>query len=1087
MTTHEEALRARYEAYSSAGRAMREDLAALPPEAYDKAYSDALYEKHGVRAEEPPKAAPAPSEEPLGVAGVVARKTGRLGLAAAEGVANAVWELGRTTRAIADFGAEAFGGNVEDYGPMPDILQDKSWDESMAKGIGQFMAPYIGISRYLGGLKAFQAIGAKSKFVESVLTGALGSVPVDFAFFDPVENNIAPALDTLAKHLGVESDLLAYMSPEAGDEDDAALQLENRVKAALMNMPVGVVADLGLGAGAAVASKAFALTAAGIKKLRALNWAQIEEQGMKELAASAGRLNEGIPIDTGWAAAKVLAARIARAGGFDKAKVDDVLEQVPVERHEELLRIAQETAAERGHNAGTLRGRTVEELRQAIPPEVRVSSPRLLEPGPVRTTSGIEFKDLPLDAPGEGLRGMTTEDVSAIWRSSVDQSPLAAGEKAAELGASPHVAEFWDRALRLPNRARYWYEISTESMRDTLPDLTPEELKEFFAVVGATSPQANPYDNMRRALSAFGHKLAGRPATTALSFSPGSKGGPVRSTFFGHDVETNKVHNFGGTFEFLAGLRNDPPLSTNDRQVAKSFSISDKELFQNQALYEPISRFYMNLRDALNSKLAPGEEPYETWQLQALGWVQQRLDDPKGSNTGDDYMMALDRIQQTLADHGLIAEGQPLTKDVLAREDVQRILDPTTAKFERADIATVEVMSERSPQTARLLSMRDRWDDITERRLGQTLRRTMNALATRDGAQPSVASRALDAARGLRSLSETGTTGKASGITRIDYGRGTWRGNINQNIRVPLIGADENERKVFLALFAEGLDQDMAPSSIFKKTTRASKPADGVVRTYSVFAEAELDDAAVKEFSDSLGEAFEVSVTDVPNGTLIDVVPSFGDSGPVGIDEDAIGAAADVLFSGKGVKGAVLPRDFQSTAVTREEASGIIETHLREIEATAVDKIQEITNVSRKAAREFFRTGSPEVLGELPAGRVARAARVRAEGSGLRDRVVATRQEIADQLARQEREIGEIADRLERKPPGRSKPRASAPAKAPPPEAAAAPTPSAEGPAAPAAAAPAVEDEQIIEVAERDEKGRAKAFRVRKRKPEKEG
>ena len=42
----------------------------------------------------------------------------------------------------------------------------------------------------------------------------------------------------------------------------------------------------------------------------------------------------------------------------------------------------------------------------------------------------------------------------------------------------------------------------------------------------------------------------------------------------------------------------------------------------------------MMLRDYANSKLPDGADPYQTWQLQALGWVQERIG--KGNESFDD-------------------------------------------------------------------------------------------------------------------------------------------------------------------------------------------------------------------------------------------------------------------------------------------------------------------------------------------------------------------------------------------------------------------------------------------------------------------
>ena len=75
-------------------------------------------------------------------------------------------------------------------------------------------------------------------------------------------------------------------------------------------------------------------------------------------------------------------------------------------------------------------------------------------------------------------------------------------------------------------------------------------------------------------------------------------------------------------------------------QLADIFGIKGSDIGKNPALYEVLSRYTNKVRDAQNALLPEGGQPWETWQMQAPSWTQNRLDkDPK--STYDDYAMVL--------------------------------------------------------------------------------------------------------------------------------------------------------------------------------------------------------------------------------------------------------------------------------------------------------------------------------------------------------------------------------------------------------------------------------------------------------------
>ncbi|HIF50782.1 MAG TPA: hypothetical protein EYQ42_04515, partial [Thiotrichaceae bacterium] len=653
--------------------------------------------------------------------------------------------------------------------------------------------------------------------------------------------------------------------------------------------------------------------------------------------------------------------------------------------------------------AHTVKGRTIEELKVAIPNEERsvLKEAQVASEGPIRMNSGANFKDVDLEAQGQTMsdRAMGESTIREAWDDALGKSPDKAKELASKLKMAPKDFEFWNKALSLPDRARYWYEISTEGMKEMLPGLGAKQLSQFFDVVGATSPQADPNINMRRALSSLGYVLAEKPVNTALSKKAGDKGGAVRTALAGEESQTNKIHNFSGTFDYLAGHTKDAPLSTNDRQVASSFGIDESKLFSNQSVYEPVSRFYISLRDRLNANLKEGEEPYQAWQLQALGWVQERIDKDasKGRvSSNDDYLMAMEKVRKEAVQQGLMKDGEPFSEKVLKTQEFQDIVDPTTNKFDLANVATIEAMSEKSPQTARLLSLGEQLsqDKGAQRKLNQSIKRTMDAIITRtseakldaDGNKmydakgklqkvtiPSLASRVMMTVQGTKRVQATDKEGNLlvnkdgsprmtdkapKEITRIDIGEGTYEGNLNQNMRIPLSGATDGEMKDFLAIFGKGLNQDLSPASLYKTAQIETEPAAGATRTYQLFVN-DFAEVPLKELGEMLPKGHELSVKHAPNGTVIDVTPKFLDNNKKeGIDAEELERIVLELFDGREI--GITPTDFTSIAVNINEADAILTKLSARITTEAVNQLREVLpNVKTDRIRKALSGKSP--------------------------------------------------------------------------------------------------------------------------------
>lgn len=176
-----------------------------------------------------------------------------------EGLARGVWELGRTTRDVANvFLPEDM--ELEDYGPAPDFLPDDSWDDGIVSAVTQFLPAFLGAQKFVSGIGLFPALaqgGARAKFLANMGEGAIAGAAVDFSLFDPAEANLANVM----QELGIKNEFTEFMSSSEEDPD-----ITDRFKAALTGALAGATVDLGLYAakGALQLGKAGGVTLAGL-------------------------------------------------------------------------------------------------------------------------------------------------------------------------------------------------------------------------------------------------------------------------------------------------------------------------------------------------------------------------------------------------------------------------------------------------------------------------------------------------------------------------------------------------------------------------------------------------------------------------------------------------------------------------------------------------------------------------------------------------------------------------------------------------------------------------------------------------------
>jgi len=580
--------------------------------------------------------------------------------------------------------------------------------------------------------------------------------------------------------------------------------------------------------------------------------------------------------------------------------------------------------------------RSLAQLDERIPTEERIAG-RYVSGEPLVTNSGGQFSDLDLTARGEGL-DITQAQLEDIFSEAIRLTDTNAdgqigdlAQKTIErLGINPNTVEFWDRSLRLTDNARYWYEVSAEAMRKVLPDLSDAEIKQFISVVAATSPVANPFVNMHRALASFSNHLQGNPIDNDLVIQKS-----VTDALKTSDLEGLKTGSFGGTMQLVLGM-NKPTLSTNDRQVAATFNTDGEAIGKNPELYEVMSRFYIGMRDVLNAKLPEGAQPYETWQLQALGWVEQRyknefLKDKKtegvkeedalalyeaaspaerasGANDVDDYSMSLLRRDSTggqprkgaiqvLEEAGISVPNDKITKEILLDPQVPAALSPTTAGFKEKRIITAEINSQRNPigQSSRAI-----YDAAVEQgndKVANEYAKIFGTLLNKASKGETNPFTLYFSALGLpEAAAKTTRVAMPTGGVPLAVG-GTYKGDVSPNIRVPVPASITSDQlDILMTSLSKQWDQDAIPASHVIDMTGGLR--EGYTETSQVFVSTlePLSKEQIESFYAALPEGAEINFTRYPNGYEFNVLMFDADSNPITADMDQVALAAGQML-----------------------------------------------------------------------------------------------------------------------------------------------------------------------------------------------
>lgn len=217
--------------------------------------------------------------------------------------------------------------------------------------------------------------------------------------------------------------------------------------------------------------------------------------------------------------------------------------------------------------------------------------------------------------------------------------------------------------------------------------------------------------------------------------------------------------------------------------------------------------------------------------------------------------------------------------------------------------------------------------------------------------------------------------GRATDVSRIEKGWGSFMGDFSKNLRVPIEDVPERFREAFISVIGRQLKQAAGAASKFLNTD-SSQPANGMTRTYSVFLPGVLEPSAdltvLAKHLSSLGH--EVNVQERPNGLVVDVNPAFGDSGPKGIGFDSLENLVRRTF---GDKAKVFSADHTSYYVDSSQyGAKISEARRTLLNEAARDITQFFPSV--RSAKDFLRGDAPAEGGGVEARNARRAEAVRA-------------------------------------------------------------------------------------------------------------
>jgi hypothetical protein len=646
--------------------------------------------------------------------------------------------------------------------------------------------------------------------------------------------------------------------------------------------------------------------------------------------------------------------------------------------------------------------RSLEDIKLSIPANERWIGTKL--PGqPVRAADGRRFLEHDLNTK-TGPMNVTQAALEKAWADAIAVTGPAASRALAELQEKgftmkPPPEAHWKAAENLPNKDRLWYEISAEAMTESFPDFSRDELGKTMDVVAATSPLADPNYNGRLAIAILAEDFQKTPSVT-----PAVVQTSVKDALMGEfgKAEQRKVGSFGGTFRFLEGMSDDPPLTTNDRQVAASMGIPDSAFGTYPVLYELQSRFVNNLRDHINANGGMNSQfgPFQSHQLQALSWVQQRAEQRLQRRTniteeeafnGDAYASAFKLAADDLREAGINVPQDPttglprFTASVLSDPRVQQTLTPPGTEFLKSTIQTMEMNTKLRKDGKKFADALEESKKLAIpgniKLAEQVLQRAAKSLTLRTADK---ADKSIKLPSPLSKLASVFGAPNAD-ITRIEFGRGTFQGDVSPNVRIPMDAIPEKYRPAFMSVLGKHFYQAAQAASRFKSVDPAQ------AQSHSIWMHGKASMDGLEDLAQALTNiGHEANISQRPNGVLIDVHPKFTDQGPVAINKDDLDFVAENIL-GKG-NSSVIPREYQSIYLEKQEYDSTILKATKELLNEHAEQLSKAASISLRDAKNSLRGDKTLAQSSGPLNR--RAEKIR---NSYRQRI--------DQLQSSEKEL----------------------------------------------------------------------------------
>jgi hypothetical protein len=612
------------------------------------------------------------------------------------------------------------------------------------------------------------------------------------------------------------------------------------------------------------------------------------------------------------------------------------------------------------------KARTLDEVRSRVAKDYALT----VSPDPMQMINGQTFSSLDPDAVGDGL---LIQDADASMRRMMTESLQEAGvpDEIASTVKAPSSAEV-DYAFRLTNGSRYWYELSATGFVKDFFGLSRKLTEHLIDIVAGTSGGQKPTDNLRVAVASMSQDMQGRPVSVGTRDESSLTAALSPAT-----LETHKFGNFSDTMQVLGGLRPGvKPLPTIDLQMAKVFGVQHAAIASDPRMYEAMSRFLIKLRDAQNATLKNGEQPYESWQIQALLWVAQRdTSDPDSFNIG------MPKIVAQLKKAGIPTPGGKITEETLMDPRTSDVLAPTSKIIPEAYTATVEtrtkltkVGKESAEVFDELKAIDAPWARNLVEEFEKIQRRTMRAIGNRRPPKPGNKTRQKSVASMLLSVIMNKSPNSHE-LSRVDTDAwGTFEGNASPNIRFPLnLGAvgdteegggtkryvpTKDHREQFLSVLGKYFKQKSQAASEFIPADLGSHDTFSIlVRRYDKVG---ITEAELAEISDGLGRP--ISYKQVPNGWQLDInIGGFDKTEEQKAESRDVQRVQAVMqkFALKGaVRYDILPRSYDSSYIEKSDYS----KHIRRLE----NEIRQDTDTG----------GSGEAVGDTPERRASDYAAV---------------------------------------------------------------------------------------------------------------